>query len=156
MKRFLRNHKGGASLELCLVMPVLLFMYIAIFDFGFLLYFQSQVEAAADAGALYAAKQGIAKYNATNIASATAGTSYPVTVTTPTNPYMACGCPNGTAGLTQDTSKTPPACGGACPGGGTSVAYVVVTAQANTIRIFDWFGAFPATVNSAVVMRMTP
>jgi Flp pilus assembly protein TadG len=156
MKRFFRNRTGGASLELCLVMPFLVVMYIAIFDFGFLLYFQSQVETAADAGALYAAKQGISKYNANKIASATTGASYPVTVTTPTNPYMACGCPNGTTGLTVSTNPAAPACGGACAGGGTSVAYVVVTAQANTISIFNWFGAFPQNVNSAVVMRLPP
>jgi Flp pilus assembly protein TadG len=154
MKRFFRNQKGGASLELCLVTPILLFMFIAIFDLGFLLYFQSQVTVAADAGALYALRLRPGGFDATKVAAATTGASYPITVSATPAPYMACGCPNGTTDLTVSTSPAAPACGGACPDGTTAATYAVVSAQASTVSIFNWFGGFPSQVNSAVVMRL--
>ena len=150
MHRFLRNKRGGASLELCLVTPMLLFMYIGIYDFGFLLYAQSQVETAADAGALYAAKQGFAAFNTSNVTSATQGTSYPISVTATPAPYTACGCPNGATAMSAHT------CGSACPDGVTSAAhYAVVSAQATVTPIFNWPG-YPAHVVAGVVIRLQP
>jgi Flp pilus assembly protein TadG len=153
MKRFLRNQRGGASLELALVTPMLVVLMLAIFDLGFLLYFQSQVETAADAGALYALRLRPGNFDATKIAAATAGASYPVTISATPAPYMACGCPNGTTGLTVSTNPAPPTCGAACPDGTAAATYAVVSAQANTIHIIPWPG-FPSQVASGVVMRL--
>jgi Flp pilus assembly protein TadG len=150
MRRFLRHRRGGASLELCLVMPMLLFMFIGIYDIGFLLYAQSQVETAADAGALYAAKQGFGAFNAANVTSATQGASYPIGATATPAPYTACGCPNGT------TAMSPQVCGQACPDGVTSAAhYAVVSAQATMTPIINWPG-YPAHVAAGVVTRLQP
>jgi Flp pilus assembly protein TadG len=152
MKRFLRNRRGGASLELALITPILLFLFIGTYDLGFLFYAQSQVETAANAGALLAAKQGFSKFDANAVASATQGASYPLAISLPTAPYMACGCPNGTTGLTP-TSCTPPT--PACPDAlSSAVHYAVVSAQTNTFGILNWGGAYPQTVQAGVVMRL--
>ena len=149
--RFLRNRRGGASLELALITPLLLLLFIGTYDMGFLFYAQSQVETAANAGALLAAKQGFAKFDANVVSSAIQGASYPLVISIPTAPYTACGCPNGTSGLTSQT------CGNPCPDAlSNAVPYVVVSAQANTFGILNWGGAYPQTVQAGFVMRLTP
>ena len=154
MKHFFRNRRGGASLELALITPVLLFLIIGTYDLGFLFYAQSQVETAANAGALLAAKQGYAKFDANKVGSAVQGGSYPLAISLPTAPYAACGCPNGTTGLTP-MSCTPPA--PTCPDNLSSAApYAVVSAQANTFGILSWGGTYPQTVHAGVVMRLAP
>src|SRR5579864_9131317 len=110
-RRMIRCNRGTVSVELCLVTPMLLFMFIGIFDMGFLLFQQMEVEAAADAGALYAFAKGSAGFNATNVGAAVTAAAYPTQTAisaTPT-PYTACGCPNGSSSLTS--VGTPP-CGG--------------------------------------------
>jgi Flp pilus assembly protein TadG len=150
MRRFLRNKTGGASLELCLVTPMLIVMMIGIYDMGFLLYGQSQVETAADAGALYAAKQGFGAWNAANVTSATQGASYPIAVTATPAPYTACGCPSGA------TAMVPQNCGTPCADGVTSAShYAVVSAQATMTPIINWPG-YPAHLAAGVVTRLQP
>jgi hypothetical protein len=131
---------------------MLLFMFIGIFDMGFLLFQQQEVESAADAGALYAFAKGASGFNATNVGAAVTAAAYPTQTAisaTPT-PYTACACPNGSSGLTVAT------CGRACPNapnGVTAATYAVVSAQVTPTPIFNWPG-YPSTVNAAVVVRL--
>jgi len=146
--RFLGDHEGSVALEFCLVAPMLLTFMLAIYDFGFLIYDQSQVITAANAGALYAYKLGIAGFSSSAISSATTGASYPITISATPAPYKACGCPN-----VGDTSLTTATCGSTCSDGTAAGTYAVVTAQATPQPILSWPG-MPAQVTAAVVMRL--
>jgi Flp pilus assembly protein TadG len=150
MTQFLRNRRGGASLELALITPMLVLLFIGTYDMGFLFYAQSQVETAANAGALLAATQGSTNFDANAVSSAIRGASYPLAISVPTAPYMACGCPNGTSGL------TPQVCDSQCADASHAKHYAVVSAQANTFGILNWGGTYPQTVQAGFVMRLSP
>ena len=47
------SRRGAAAVELALLLPVLLFLFVAIIDFGRVFYYSQTVENAARAGALY-------------------------------------------------------------------------------------------------------
>lgn len=150
LRRFTYQNEGSVALELALVASMLLFLFIGIYDFGFLFFQQMEVESASDAGALYAFAQGASGFNATKIGSVVTAASYPTQTAisaTPT-PYRACGCPNGAAGLTAET------CGSTtCSDGFPAATYAVVSAQVTPTPIFKW-PRYPAKLNSAVVVRL--
>ena len=146
--RFLGDRRGSVALEFCLVAPMLLTFMLAIYDFGFLLYDESQVITAANAGALYATKLGISGFSSSSISSATTGASYPIPISATPAPYKACGCPNA-----GDTTLTSATCGSTCSDGTIAGTYAVVTAQATPQPILSWPG-MPAHVTAAVVMRL--
>ena len=47
------SRRGAAAVELALLLPVLLFLFVAIIDFGRVFYYSQTVENSARAGALY-------------------------------------------------------------------------------------------------------
>lgn len=152
LKRSIRCTSGTVSLELALVAPMLLFMFIGIFDMGFLLFQQMEVEAAADAGALYAFAKGSGGFNATKVAAVVTAASYPTqtAISATPAPHKACGCPNGSSGLTSAACGPPAA---TCSNGFTAATYAVISAQVTPTPIFNWPG-YPATLSSAVVVRL--
>ena len=151
---FSHRQEGGIALELCLVAPVLLFMFLGIYDIGFLLFQQMQVEAAADAGASYAMAKGAGGFNAGTIANVVSSAAYPTQTAIAGAASWACACPNGTSGLTA-AGGTPPNCGALpnCANGFAPGLFVRVTAQATPAPIFAWPG-YPALVRSGVVVRI--
>jgi Flp pilus assembly protein TadG len=150
MNLFRRNQDGAVALELCLVAPFLLSLLIGLFDFGFLMFQQMQVEAAAGAGALYARKLGAAGFDATKIAAAVAGAAFPTqsAIAASPAPYKACGCPNPAG-----TGMVVAACGSNCAGGSAAATYAVIAAQVTPTSIVAWPG-FPATLNSGLIIRV--
>ena len=151
---FRHSEDGGIALELCLVAPVLLFLFLGIYDMGFLVFQQMQVEAAADAGASYAMAKGAGGFNAGTIANVVTAAAYPTQTAISGSASLACGCPNGTSGIT-DAGGTPPNCGALpnCANGFAPGVFVVVTAAATPTPIFAWPG-YPAQVQSGVVVRI--
>jgi Flp pilus assembly protein TadG len=149
-----RRSDGSVALELALIAPMLIFLFIGIYDMGFLLFQEMQVVTAADAGATYAVAKGTGSYDATKIASAVGATAYPTQSAITGGAAWACACPNGSAGITG-VAGTPPNCGSTnCTG--TSYppgVYVLVTAHATPTPIFNWPG-YPALVQSGVVVRI--
>ena len=53
VRRRCTSRSGAAAVELALLLPVLLFLFVAIIDFGRVFYYSQTVENAARAGALY-------------------------------------------------------------------------------------------------------
>ena len=156
IRQFGRQTRGTVSLELCLVTPMLLFMFIGIFDMGFLLFQQMEVQAAADAGATFAVAKGTANYNATTIKSVVAGAAYPTQTAITGNVSWACACPNSTNTGVVGVTGTPPNCpsvpkcsNGIDPPG----VYALISATATPTPIFNWPG-YPAQVQSGVVVRL--
>jgi Flp pilus assembly protein TadG len=141
-------------LEFALVAPMLLFFSIGIYDIGFLLFQQMQVATAADAGATYAMVKGAAGYSSTNIANVVSAAAHPTQSAITGAASWACGCPNGTSGITV-SGGTPPNCGSTNCTGTTSPpgTYALVTATVTPTPIFNWPG-YPTQVQSGVVVRL--
>ena len=160
VRRFARQTQGTVSLELCLVTPMLLFIFIGIFDMGFLLFQQMEVQAAVDAGATFAVAKGTTNYNRTTVQNVIAGAAYPTqSAITGSASALACACPNSTntgivgvgtpAGSPPSCSTLPKCSNGIDPPG----IYVLVSATATPTPIFNWPG-YPAQVQSGVVVRL--
>jgi hypothetical protein len=154
LARLLHREEGGTALELALVLPVLLVLFLGIYDMGFLLFQQMQVEAAADAGAAFAIAKGPGGFNATTIGNVVAAAAHPTQTVITGAAAWACGCPNGTDGITAVVG-TPPNCGALpkCSNGFQPGLFVRVTAQATPTPVFAWPG-YPALVRSGVVVRI--
>ena len=152
LRPLLHGDKGSIALEFCLISPFLIALFIGIFDMGFLLFQQMQVEAAAGAGAFYVAAKGPGAFDATKTANVVAAAAYPTQTAIVGNASWTCGCPNGTSGVTN-VGGTPPNCGGSCANGFTPGVYVRVTANAIPTPIFRWPG-YPGQVKSGVVLRI--
>ena len=156
IRHFRRQTRGTVSLELCLVTPMLLFVFIGIFDMGFLFFQQMEVQAAADAGATFAVARGTTNYNRTTIANVVAGAAYPTqSGITGSASALACACPNSTnTGIVG--VGTPPNCSALpkCPNGiDAPGVYALISATATPTPIFNWPG-YPAHVQSGVVVRL--
>ena len=139
---------GVSAIEFAMVAGILSVLLLGIVDFGRGFWEQMQVGEAARAGAAYAANEGFAGYNSTNIQSAATGaTSLSGVQATPSSPF--CGCPSVSSGITTST------CGAACASGGTAGHYVTVTAQASFATLFTWPGlARSITLNSSATVRI--
>ena len=154
-RHFRWQSQGTVSLELCLVTPLLLFMFIGIFDMGFLVFQQMEVQAAADAGATFAVAQGTTNWNSTTIGNVVAGAAYPTQTAITGSASWACACPNSTntgivgVGAAPNCSGLPK-----CPNGVDAPGvYALISAQATPTPIFNWPG-YPAHVQSGVVVRI--
>ena len=154
LRAFGTREDGTIALELALIVPILLAIFVGTFDMGFLLFQQMQVEAAADAGAAYAVAKGAAGYNATTIANVVGAAAYPTQTAITGNASWGCACLNGTSGLTS-AGGTPPNCSTlpACVNGSSPGLYALVTAQVTPTPMFAWPG-YPATLHSGVVVRL--
>jgi Flp pilus assembly protein TadG len=154
IERFTRRQEGSTALELALVLPVLLVLFLGICDMGFLLFQQMQVQAAADAGAAFAMARGPAAFNATTIGNVVTAAAYPTQTAITGAASWTCGCPNGTSGIAV-VAGTPPNCCASpnCSNGFAPGLFVRVTAQATPTPIFAWPG-YPALVRSGVLVRI--
>ena len=120
---FLPNRRcGGAAMEFALIFPVLVFLFLLLFDWGFVAYQTLNVQAAAQAGAQYASLNTW-NYNAIAqvVAGATAGDPSGIT-TDPTRTRTFYACPTGTALV--ESSRTSP-----CPDSSAPRLYGTVFAQ---------------------------
>ena len=120
--------RAVAAIEFAIIVPVLLFMMIAVVDFGMAIYSNMQVQNAAQAGAQYAIAHG---FNANSISQAvTSATNLPG-ITVSAGPTKFCGCPSS-AGVTNT------ACNSICSGGATPGTYVTVSAQGSYTTIVPY------------------
>jgi Flp pilus assembly protein TadG len=117
--------EGATLVEMSIVAPLLVLMFVTMLDFGLLIFQQVQVHHAAQAGAQYALARG---YDSTKVSAAvTSATNLSGISATPA-PAQFCGCPSDT-GVTQLATG---ACTSAQSCGGSVVkgTYVTVSAQA--------------------------
>lgn len=128
---------GGAMIEFALIMPFLALLLVGLCDLGLGLYGAMQVQAAAEAGAQYAALKypaAVWDQTATNAISAavTAATGEGDISANPV-PRKICGCPDG-------GTFAPTACGSTCPSGSQAGTYASVSAQLQYTTILPYPG----------------
>jgi hypothetical protein len=137
--------RGAVAVEMGLLLPLLILLLTGLFDLGFGAYDQLQADAAAAAGARYAADT---TWDVNQIAAiVTAATGTPGVAATPP-PSQFCACPTG-------GSLVPVDCGSACPDGVTPSLYGLVSAQIQYSPIVGYVG-LPAsmTLTSRAIVRL--
>lgn len=118
---FLLARNGNAAVELALLSPLLVILLTGTIALGLGLYQAMQVQAAAEAGALYAARHGAA--NLAAIEAAVTGATGTPGITASPIPVVYYGCPLAT-GIVSQGSSTPVCTSGAAPG-----QYITVSAK---------------------------
>ena len=150
------NERGVALWEFALVLPIVLFVALGVFDFGKLIYFSIEVESAARAAAMFGAQNaGEALTNAAGITQAAyteapdiktsgcgtgqspgtacfLGNGASPFVATGNTAYYGCECPDGTGIKSANTACT------GCSGGQHEVYWVAVQTQANYKPFVPW------------------
>jgi Flp pilus assembly protein TadG len=127
-----RCRAGAAAVEMALIGPVLALVLLGMIDFGMAIYYNMQVQSAAQAGAQYAIQHAASAFNASAVQSAVTKATTLSGLTAGT-PATFCGCATGNT-IAQCVS-------GSCASG-TLGTYVTVTAQAtyNTILPYSSVG----------------
>jgi Flp pilus assembly pilin Flp len=132
-----RNESGTTAIEFAMFLPLLVIMLVGTVELGRAMYEAMQVNNAAEAGILWAAKNG---WNSANIQSAALSASTvggaPLTGMTAA-PLRFCGCPaaNTVMVMTAGACPTPPPTD--CAGGQTERQYVQVTTTLPHLTIVD-------------------
>ncbi len=111
---FMFARDGNAAVELALLSPLLVILLTGTIALGLGVYQAMQVQAAAEAGALYAANNGTANLAAIE-AAVTNATGTPGITASPI-PVVYCGCPQTAGIVSQGSNCTTPCAGGAAPG----------------------------------------
>lgn len=138
-------HHSNAAIELALTGSLLLTMFAGIVNVGFGVYEAMQVQNAAKAGALYAARNG---WDADGIAGAVIDAAYLEGISATPAPSQFCGCPSGAAVITAVC--TAPCSGGTAPG-----IYVRVHASLPHQQIVPYFGfGMPSTLTGQSLIRL--
>lgn len=146
----LRDSRGNPAIEFGLLAPILMLLLLGVLDFGTGFWDQTQVTAAAQAGASYAVNSG---FNATGIANAVASGG-PAAIQASPAPTEFCGCPNSTQGVAA-ASGTPPTCTSTCSDGTTAGTYATVNAKLSFTTIFPWPGLpRPTLLTSTTIVRL--
>ncbi|HLZ66520.1 MAG TPA: TadE/TadG family type IV pilus assembly protein [Aliidongia sp.] len=138
--RFLRNDDGGPAVEMGLIAPLLVAVMLGIVTYGMVIFQIIGVNAAAQAGAMYAFIN-IGASTASIEAAETAATQ--LTITTPAPTTLSCGCASG-LGLVSVT------CGTVCADGTTAGTYLTVNASHATLELVS----FLPTVNGRSIVRI--
>jgi uncharacterized membrane protein len=139
-----RQDRGAAAVEMAIICPIFIAVLAGIVDFGLMLYQQTVVVTAADAGALYAIVNG---YNQANIENAVQNSydnvSFSAVSANPA-PSEFCGCPlSSPPGINKLCTSCTLPCATTYPtscGSGSLPAstYVQVSAQSNYTPIVPW------------------
>jgi Flp pilus assembly protein TadG len=139
-----RDERASTAIEFGLFVPLLVTLLVGIFEIGFAMYGAMQVHNAAEAGLIYAAKNG---WNQAGIASAVVSSSGSSTIQASPAPAQFCGCP--TAGGVQVV-----ACNANCPNGDVRGEYIRIEASLARTTLFSNTGlSLPATLTAQVILR---
>jgi Flp pilus assembly protein TadG len=149
LKRFLRNQRGVAAVELAIVTPILVLGALCVGDLGRFALQKTWVTYAASAGAEYAVAHG---FHATMITTAATSAARVggISVSPAPNEFYGCATATGVAASTQ---------GAICPSntstGGTAGEYVSVTATMPFSPMFNAAGiSYPSTLTATAVVRI--
>jgi Flp pilus assembly protein TadG len=144
ISKVLANRDGAAGVEFALMLPTMVLFVIGIVDVGALTYEQTEVSAAAHAGAQYAIRNGGSSL--TNIASAVTGAT-PFTVHATPAPQQVKACVNNGALVVTTASS----CGDSNTTPGT---YIQVNAQATYTPLISWGNmSMPTTLSAQAMVR---
>lgn len=137
--------EGSAAIEFALLLPVLAIFLTVVAEAGFTLYQASRVSDAAEAGMLYAAKNG---FNSDGISSAITNATSLANIQASPAPSQFCGCPNASGISTVDCTAT-------CTGGVTPSQYIQVNAAFTRQSLFPSQSlGLPATLSATAIVRI--
>jgi Flp pilus assembly protein TadG len=138
--------RGAAAVEFALIVPVFLILLAGMVEIGFAAYQAMQVQDAAEAGALYAAKYG---WDPTGIANAVVNATGAKGLAATPAPAEFCGCPVSGGGITTVT------CTSTCTGGTPPGVYISVGASLPHETILpDLNLPIPATLTGHATIRV--
>jgi Flp pilus assembly protein TadG len=144
-KRAWRARNGVAAIEFALAAPVFLVLLTGLVELGFGLYQAMEVQDAAEAGALYAAKHG---WDPAGISDAVVSATGVAGVTASPAPSTFCGCPDA-AGIATTL------CTATCVGGAPPGQYVQVNAAVPHQTILPYPALpLPATMTGRATVRL--
>jgi len=137
--------RGAAIVEFALIMPFLVLLLVGLCDLGFGVYGSMQVQAAAEAGAQYASRNG---WDTANIAAAVTSGTGASGITALPAPYQTCGCTNNNV-FTQVGTPTNGSCSSlTCSPSGNPGLYASISAQLLYQPMLPYPG-LPATLTLA-------
>jgi Flp pilus assembly pilin Flp len=139
------SNNGSAAIEFGLIAPVLLILLIGLVELGFAVHQAMQVQAAAEAGAIYAGRYG---WDQSGIASAVEHATGADNVTADPAPTLFCGCPDagGVAAAACDVQ---------CPDGNWPGRYARISASMPHVPILTGLGLpIPAVLTGHAVVRV--
>jgi Flp pilus assembly protein TadG len=138
----LRECAGSAAIEFGLAVPLLAILVIGVVEIGFSMYQATKVTYAAEAGLLYAAKNGWNTSGITNAVSRATALSG-----IGTTPSQYCGCPSAT-GIAQI------ACSSTCANGSTASQYIEIDVSLPRKSIIGNSGLpLPSTLSARAILR---
>ena len=149
LKRFRREQRGVAAVELAIAIPILTLCALCAGDLGRFALQRTWVSYAASAGAEYAVAHG---FDATKITTA-------ATSAAPVSGISISPAPSETYGCATATGVTASTQGATCPSGtstgGTAGQYVSVTATMPFSAMFDAAGiSYPSTLTATAMVRI--
>lgn len=153
LKRFCREQRGVAAVELAVAIPILTLCALCAGDLGRFALQKTWVSYAASAGAEYAVANADNGFDATKIAAAATAATGPsggISISPAPSEFYGCATATGVAASTQ---------GATCPSdtstGGTAGQYVSVTATMPFSAMFSAAGiSYPSTLTSTAVVRI--
>ena len=139
-----RGDRATTAIEFGLFTPLLVLLLVGVFEIGFAMYAAMKVHNAAEAGLIYAAKNG---WDQAGIANAvTASTSTSNIQATPA-PAQFCGCPAA-------NGVQPVSCDANCPSGDAPGEYIRIDASLNRATLFSDTGfTLPAQLTAQAILR---
>jgi Flp pilus assembly protein TadG len=140
---------GTAAIEFGLLSPLLLILLTGIIELGLGAFQAMQVQAAAEAGVLYAAKHGSSDLTA--ISSAVTNATGTSGITASPAPLVFCGCPTST-GITSQGSN----CSTNCANGMLPGTYVTVSATITRTELLTPYISLglPTTFTGSSTLRV--
>ena len=136
LRKLRRDNRGVTAVEFALIVPMALFMFVAISDLGIGIYTNMKVENAAQYGTEYAVVNG---YDASAITSAVRGATTLSNITV--SPNQFCGCPSG-------SSITSTSCTATCSDGTLAGTFVQVSVG-NTYTTLISYPGLPSSFQLA-------
>ena len=146
------SDSGTAAIEFALFAPFLLTLIGGVTEIGFATYEAMQVNAAVEAGLLYATANG---WDAASISDAVTGSSQLpslYTLTATPAPTEFCGCPNEAGSVANVGS--PPCSTTACAEQTAAGTYVQVNASLNHLVILPPSWGIPANITATATIRI--
>jgi len=154
---------GAAAVEFALFLPFFVLLVAGTFDLSYLIYSASQLSAALNAGALYAANQQTLlstspltlQSKIQSVVENANGASWATSTVNVNNNGDAthCYCPTGSPG--SWTWGTTMACGIgiACTGGGVAGQFVAITASRALSPLFPTFGLTDNNISRSAIVE---
>jgi Flp pilus assembly protein TadG len=149
MLRVMRHcRRGAAAVEFALVSPLLAILLAGIVEIGMSAYQAMQVQAAVEAGILYATIHGTT--NIAAIGQAVVNTTGTAGITASPVPLVICGCPTASGVVSQNSNCTTVCTDGTAPG-----KYVQVSAALAHQTIISFLNLpLPATLTASSTVRI--